>query len=660
MNHNKYKRLKNLILLLLLLWNPIVLWLYFKSMVIAFIIPLIVILVGVLSFKINSLRLKVWLFNLCAIISILFQAEIIFKMVYGNRNIPNLYELRGKYYFNKPNLDQEFNDPEFISRYKTNCQGYRIDNLSSQDVEIQKCDWLFIGDSYTQGAQVEYNQLFSSLIYKNFPDKVIVNAGISGAGLYDELNYFKDKGKELSPKVVFLQVGAFNDFMNVKEHKPSLQDYIMEWSDLYRYFEYNIANCDELPLGRWTEPFFPEKEDNIDNNIFFKETSVNKETDKKAFRECIIEFKKEVESIGGTLVLLFIPSKEQVSQELLKEVLYNYHISPNEVDLDIPNRFCEALVSDIDIKLIDLTDKFRQSGEFPFFAHDEHMNVIGHQLIADEILNELSSISNKYDYLSEGNNHERYPTIYADGTLIYQSQTERHYTINRFNLNNLNREELWRSVSELVHPMISADGRYLVFTEGEQESLNTNIILHDFESGRKEVINKKMSKGSIPNINKSSSMIVFPSWTNKNPTPHIEIYNIITRQYCSFSDGVECWRPIFSKDGNYIYYIQKETSNAHFVIKRYSIATKEKTIILKLNYDIWDIALSPSEKYIAFAGNKEGNWDLFIYDIENHGIKQLTHTLGNEWDPAFGVSDNELWFAGEFGINNGIYHIRLK
>ena len=107
------------------------------------------------------------------------------------------------------------------------------------------------------------------MIYKDFPDKVIVNAGISGAGLYDELNYFKDKGKKLSPKVVFLQIGAFNDFMNIREHQPSLQDYIMEWSALYRYFEYNIANSDELPLGRWTEPFFPNKEDNIDNNIFF-------------------------------------------------------------------------------------------------------------------------------------------------------------------------------------------------------------------------------------------------------------------------------------------------------------------------------------------------------------------------------------------------------
>ena len=656
------KRLKviNLLLVLLLLWNPIVLWQYYQSMVIAFLLPITIVSIGLAISRVRSLRLKVWAFNLAAIASILFHAEVIFTMVYAYKEIPNLYELHGKYYFNKPYLDQQFNDPEFITRYKTNCQGYRVDDLSSQDQKIEKCDWLFIGDSYTQGAQVEYNQLFSSLIYKDFPDKVIVNAGISGAGLYDELNYFKDKGKKLSPKVVFLQIGAFNDFMNIREHQPSLQDYIMEWSALYRYFEYNIANSDELPLGRWTEPFFPNKEDNIDNNIFFKQTSDYKEVDKRAFKESISEFKKEVESIGGKLVLIFIPSKEQISPELLKEVLDEYNISKEEIDLSIPNKLCQSIANALRVELYDLTTEFRQSNSFPFFTHDEHMNVVGHQLIAERIVKELSSISGGYDYLSEGNYHERYPTIHADGTMVYQSQTEHYYTINRLNMNNGYREELWRGVSELVHPMISNDGRYLVFTEGEQESLNTDVILYDFFKGHQVAINKKPAKGAIPCVNKSATKIAFPSWTMEHTTPSIVLYDIATGRQTQFEDGVECWRPVFSNDDRHIYYIQKETQDSHFVIKSYDIATGKKCVVLKHPYDIWDIAVSPSGKYIAYAGNKDTNWDLFIYDMEQKQSRQITHTLGDEWDPAFGISDDDLWFAGVFGINDGIYHIKLK
>lgn len=656
------KRLKAkiLLLVLLLLWNPIVLWLYFQSVVIGILLPILVVSIGFAISRVESLRLKVWAFNLVAIVSVLFHAEVIFTMVYTNKNIPNLYKLHGRYYFNKPHLDQQFNAPEFVTRYKTNCQGYRVDDLSSENKKIEKCDWLFIGDSYTQGAQVEYNQLFSSLVYKDFPDKVIVNAGISGAGLYDELNYFKDKGKELLPKVVFLQIGAFNDFMNIKEHQPSLQDYIMEWSALYRYFEYNMAYSDELPLGRWTEPFFPNKENNTDNNIFFKQTSDYKEADKRAYKKCISEFKNEVESIGGKLVLIFIPSKEQVSPELLKEVLDAYNISKEEIDLTIPNKLCQSVANDLGLELFDLTTEFRQSNLFPFFVYDEHMNVVGHQLIAERIIKEFSSISGRYDYLSEGNYHERYPTIHADGTLVYQSQTEHYYTINRLNINNGNREELWRGVSELVHPMISDDGRYLVFTEGEQESLNTDVILYDFWKGHQVAINKKPTKGAIPCVNKSATMIAFPSWTSGHTISYIVLYDIATGKHTQFEDGIECWRPVFSNDERYIYYIQKETQNSHFVIKCYDVATGKKSVVLKQAYDIWDIAISPSGKYIAYAGNKDANWDLFIYDIEQKKNRQITCTIGDEWDPTFGVSDNELWFAGVFGTNDGIYHIQLK
>lgn len=659
MNRKQIKAI-NILLVLLLLWNPIVLWLYSRSLVIAFLLPLLIVTIGFAFSRINSLRAKVWAFNLIAIFSILFQAEVIFTMLYADKNIPNLYELHGKYYFNKPYLDQQFDDPEFFTRYKTNCQGYRIDALISQEQEIKQCDWLFLGDSYTQGAQVEYSQLFSSLIYKNFPDKVIVNVGISGAGLYDELNYFKDMGKKLKTKTVFLQVGAFNDFMNIKEHQPSLQDYIMEYSSLYRYFQYNIANGDELPLGRWTEPFFPNKEDNIDNNIFFKETSAYKESDKQAFRKCIGEFKKEVESIGGKLVLIFIPSKEQVSPDLLNEVLNAYNIKKTEIDLDAPNKLCRELAENLQIELYDVTNEFSTSSAFPFFAHDEHMNLIGHQLIAERIVKELSQISLKYDYLSEGNIHERYPNVYADGTMLYQSQTEHYYTINRLNLNDRSKEELRRGTSELVHPMISPDGRYLVFTEGEQESLNTDVILYDFQKGYQANLNKKGTKASIPYISNSSTKVAFPSWRLNEKIPNITIHEIASGKQLAFNDGSECWRPIFSNDEQYIYYIQKETLDSHFCIKRYDIASGEKAVILKENYDIWDIAISPSGRYIAYAGNKDRNWDLFLYDMTIHLSKQITKTIGDEWDPAFGMTDDDLWFAGVFGINDGIYHIKLK
>jgi Tol biopolymer transport system component len=83
-------------------------------------------------------------------------------------------------------------------------------------------------------------------------------------------------------------------------------------------------------------------------------------------------------------------------------------------------------------------------------------------------------------------------------------------------------------------------------------------------------------------------------------------------------------------------------------------------VVLNTGYEIWDIAQSPSGKYIAYAGNKNGNWDIFLYDLQTKQIRQITNTLGNEWDPTFGSTDDDLWFAGVFGFNNGIYRKKLS
>lgn len=69
----------------------------------------------------------------------------------------------------------------------------------------------------------------------------------------------------------------------------------MEKSDLYRYVAYNIFSTDSLPLGRWTEPFFPTKQENTDYNILYKAESEIKRNDKVAFVKCLQNWKQEVE-----------------------------------------------------------------------------------------------------------------------------------------------------------------------------------------------------------------------------------------------------------------------------------------------------------------------------------------------------------------------------
>lgn len=651
---------KHTLSILILLWNPITLSILLHSIGWGVSICLIIWAIGYTVRGTTSLRFKVWAFNIAAILSICYHSELLFRVFGSDCDIPNLYELHNKFYFNKPFLVQQFETEEYSSLYRTNCQGFRIDEYTNADDSIKQCDWLFIGDSFTQGAQVDYEYLFTSLIYKFFPDKIIVNAGISGAGLYEELNFYREIGQKLHPKKVFLQIGVFNDFKDVEEHRASLQDYIAEKSSLYRYLSYQLSPQDETPLGRWMEPFFLSRQDNIDSNILYKPTSAKKEKDKKKFAHCISEFKHLVEANGAELVLILIPSKEQVSPQMLKETLEICKLKECDIDLQAANRLCAEIAQKEGLTLIDMYGDFRDSS-LPFFLIDEHLNVQGHELIASRLVAEYKDITNAYDYLSFGNYGERYPTLLSDSvSLLYQSHQNRKYSICRKQINSNATETLLNNFRELIHPSISPSRDALLFTIGNQDKLQTEVVLLDIANGKQETLNDAGCSASIPMFNHDGSLITFPQWGQGNTMPYIKLYDVTRHcELARFSDGIECWRPIFSRGDSVIYYISKTTENSKFAIKAYILKDGVKTVILEMPYDIWDIAVSPSGKYIAYAGNKYGNWDLFLFSIETQKVTQLTKTIGNEWDPSFGHGDDELFFAGEFGINNGIYRLKI-
>ena len=503
---------KHTLPILVLLWNPITLSILLYSIGWGVAICLFVWIIGVAVSNIKSLRVKVWAFNIAAILSISYHAELLFRVFGADNEIPNLYELHNRFYFNKPYLDQKFGTDEYSSRYRTNCQGFRIDEQTNADDSIKKCDWLFIGDSFTQGAQVDYEYLFTSLIYKSFPEKTIINAGISGAGLCEELNFYKEIGQKLHPKKVFLQIGVFNDFKDIKEHRASLQDYIAEKSSLYRYLSYQLSPQDETPLGRWMEPFFLNLQDNIDSNILYKPTSNKKEKDKDNFSTCISEFKRLVEANGAELVLILIPSKEQVSQRMFKETLKICKLKESDVDLQAANRLCAEVAQKEGLTLIDMYDDFRTSS-LPFFLIDEHLNVLGHELIAARLVAEYENISHAYDYLSLGNYDERYPTLLADSvSLLYQSRQNRKYSICRRQINGNTTETLLNNFRELIHPSYSQSQDALLFTVGNQDKLQTEVVLLDIANGKQETLNDAGCSASIPMFNLDGSLIVFPQW----------------------------------------------------------------------------------------------------------------------------------------------------
>lgn len=648
------------IVVILFLANPITLFLLFENFWIATIIPLFFIIMEIVLLKKTKTGF-IYLFYLIFFLSLGYHTELIFNTCFPNLIIKNFYTIQNDIFFNKPNLRETIEDKEYETNYYTNCQGYRISSKMDPETKISQCDWLFIGDSYVQGAQVEFEDLFTTKLFKYFPDKTIVNAGISGFGIAEEFKLYKSLKSDLRPKKVFLVVCNFNDFMNVDGNKIDFSDYLMDKSNFVRYilFDLKYSNPQSLPIGRWTEPFYPDKQTNLDYNVFYKEKSQKKLDDLTAFFQYLSLFNSEVNADGGELVIIQIPSKEQVYFKYFEEVVDAFKIPVEDLDMNYPNDLLTEYSQMLKIKLIDLREPFAKSEFEVYFQYDEHLNIYGHEAIANAISDCFQDKSNKVELLSDGVTVCRYPTYYpAENFILYQSFIDRNFEI-------LVSDTSFRSFNRLTfddinetHPVYKDS--ILLFSEGNQGDGNLKIAQLNLKQNTRNGITPDGVFGGIPQFsNNSTTIISYAEWTSDTASKsRIVLLNTFSGQkkYLSI-DNLDSWRSIFSKNDSLIYYIRRD-DNAHNIYC-VDVFSGKSTLVFDSDYDIWDIEISPDERQLVFAGNPDGNWDLFILNLKSHTVSRLTKTIGDEYDPFF-LHNNEILYAGVYGFNCGIFKLRIN
>jgi len=86
---------------------------------------------------------------------------------------------------------------------KTNNKGFRMSNPLKQTI---KQTVLILGDSFTFGTGVDTEEAYPNLLNNFFSDTVVINGGVPGAGLKEELRVYKNFVAGMHPQVVILQV----------------------------------------------------------------------------------------------------------------------------------------------------------------------------------------------------------------------------------------------------------------------------------------------------------------------------------------------------------------------------------------------------------------------------------------------------------------------
>lgn len=660
---------KSLILLLisLIIANPVVLFLLTRNILVSIFMPILVFVLFYVSyFYFRSRLAAIYLVNFFAIISIFVHAEVIITYNFQDYVIEDLYVKKQGYYFNKPNLNKRFVDREYAADYLTNCQGYR--SLSGQDPEdkVDTADWLFIGDSFTQGAQVNFEQLYTTLVYKRNPNKIVINAGISGAGIAEEYNYYTKQGYLLKPSVVFLQICSFNDFMNVEPTHRTVTDYLAHYSNFIRFLlqGFKYQNTAELPLGRWTEPFQQDPQSNRDYNIFYRDESLKKKKDIELFRDYLKMFNEEVKKHGSRLIVFLIPTKEQVEIGWFQEVVNAFRIQPNELDMLRPNRLLRQFTDELGITFIDMLEPLRAAPNDVFFKFDEHLTISGHEVLAAELSKAMPKETMSLPMLlSEECAGDRYPMYSNDGSMI-TFQSPRDGKMELFLADRSFKKIKRLTANNIIecHPMMSRDGSRLAFTEGDPETLLTKVQVADLSDINKRITITKNDDlfGAIPYFSSDDRFLAYAEWHRINKTqfsnPQIVIVDLTTneKRYITKADH-ESWRPVFAADGKRLVYIAKYQKQFDLYLCQLESGREER--ITWTPFDEWDPHFSRDGRYIVYSAKPDGNWDLFVYDLINGETYRLTKSKGDEWDASFSPMGDRIIYAGRFGLIEGIYEI---
>ena len=296
----------------------------------------------------------------------------------------------------RPNVETVKKTEEFTAAIKTNAQGFIGDDFvkekSPGEFRIAA-----IGDSFTEGFQVNYDETFSARIGA-------YNFGMSGSGTTHQISAYEHYARQYDPDLVIWEFTIGNDFAddlllgdNTRESR--LRAILSNWFHSPRFVVRKLEEvraAKELLL-RWGVVSRDLKSYDVPDRYPFVYDIYNVGEDtafERAFdTTCDLarRFRDTVAADGVPLVALILPTKEQVFDDDWNQLLERYPAMNEKTwDRERPTRVLARCFEDLDIEYLDFLTIFRDRSAAGsprmYYLKDGHINAVGHAIIADELL----------------------------------------------------------------------------------------------------------------------------------------------------------------------------------------------------------------------------------------------------------------------------------
>jgi len=359
------------------------------------------------------------LLSLAAIIIFLFFFEIILRVtnISSDYGYPDgMYQedtLLG--YGMAPNFKGEFVKPEFRIEIATNSLGLRDREYFAKESDDYRI--LALGDSFTWGGYgIASNETFLKILEKRLNEKSpdtnyqVINAGVPGYGTKEEMFYLINRGYKLQPDLVILNFFVGNDFLgNIESEGLTAKDGILvkkkfkvTTAEKVRSFmlihlhSYRLIEKKVITLfGNFIEKHIRGKiqQDGYQSELFLKAINDDIKSQIDTVKELLNNMNSYLSSNDIKFVIVVIPLKYQVDENLKELFIKNNYRVGEEVDMEFPEKIIVEWALQNDVSVIDLLPRLsalNQNNDF-YWKLNPHFNVKGNEVVGSIIYAELTN-----------------------------------------------------------------------------------------------------------------------------------------------------------------------------------------------------------------------------------------------------------------------------
>jgi lysophospholipase L1-like esterase len=301
------------------------------------------------------------------------------------------------------------NRTEFTTRVTINSLGLRGPEPSPPGTG--DCRLLAIGDSQTFGAGVEDDEAFIEVaaaeLRREGTELTVLNGGIPGLGVPQEIRWLERHGTALTPDVVVLGIFVGNDLLEATREWSSwdvvegrlipvgsqskLKDWLFFHSHLYALLK------NRIPIGLQSavrarlglpEPWTV-RQMRAAASLYEAETNALAQEAMTATGEALDRFAELARERAFAPLALVIPDLIQLDPQRWADLARQLDLPPASHDLARPNRLLLEQLAGRGIPALDLLPSFRTAqaeGASLYFPIDRHLTVAGQRLAADGLV----------------------------------------------------------------------------------------------------------------------------------------------------------------------------------------------------------------------------------------------------------------------------------